>query len=233
MYGWRGRLGLIIPADNSIVEVEFPRHLPPGVSLHVARLSAGGDRQTKAQEALSHVSSLGEVDVATIGYMCAASTFMLAAEANRQLCTQISGMAGGTPAFTASTAMTDALHAVGVKTISVLSPHPPEVAQHLNHYLTAAGFEVNNIAALDLTLREINRMTPEAIYPLARAAITPGSDGLFVAATNLRALEIVSHLESDLGMPVVTSNSACLWKALSLIGLVNAADGLGSLTRPL
>jgi maleate isomerase len=38
MYGWRARIGLLIPSVNATVEPEFNRFLPEGVSVHVARM---------------------------------------------------------------------------------------------------------------------------------------------------------------------------------------------------
>lgn len=38
MYGWRSRLGLVVPSSNTTNEPEFYEHLPEGVSLHTARM---------------------------------------------------------------------------------------------------------------------------------------------------------------------------------------------------
>ena len=41
MYGWRGRIGLLVPSINTTMETEFWRIAPPGVSVHVARIAGG------------------------------------------------------------------------------------------------------------------------------------------------------------------------------------------------
>ena len=38
MFGWRGRIGLILPSNNTVMEQEFSMMLPEGVSVHTARL---------------------------------------------------------------------------------------------------------------------------------------------------------------------------------------------------
>jgi len=38
MYGWRGRIGLIVPSSNTTMEMELHSALPEGVSLHTARM---------------------------------------------------------------------------------------------------------------------------------------------------------------------------------------------------
>lgn len=38
MYGWRARIGLLIPSVNTVVESEFSKILPEGVSIHGTRM---------------------------------------------------------------------------------------------------------------------------------------------------------------------------------------------------
>ena len=38
MYGWRGRIGLMLPTGNSVMEPEFQRMAPEGVSTHANRV---------------------------------------------------------------------------------------------------------------------------------------------------------------------------------------------------
>ena len=38
MYGWRARIGLIIPANNVVIEPEFYKMMPEGVCVFSARI---------------------------------------------------------------------------------------------------------------------------------------------------------------------------------------------------
>jgi maleate isomerase len=38
MYGWRARIGLIVPSSNTVCEMEFQQMAPAGVSVHTARV---------------------------------------------------------------------------------------------------------------------------------------------------------------------------------------------------
>jgi len=49
MYGARGRIGLMLPYDNAVIEPEFARTLPHGVSAHVVRTTKT-DRLELAEE---------------------------------------------------------------------------------------------------------------------------------------------------------------------------------------
>ena len=42
MYGWRARLGLVIPANNTVIEPEFSRIVPQGVAAFGAKIRSHG-----------------------------------------------------------------------------------------------------------------------------------------------------------------------------------------------
>lgn len=229
MYGWRGRLGLILPSDNAVVEVDVARRLPEGVSSHVVRLSSGDQRDRMVAEAAEVAPYLVDADVDVLAYMCAASSFLLGPKGNEDLRARISQACGGRPTFTASTAMADALRAVGAQRIQVLSPHPPGIADYLRTYLEDDGFTVAQLTALDMGLRAINSQYPGDVYRYVRDLEPVEADALFIAATNFRAMDVIAALEDDLGVPVITSNQVCLWAGLRALGIQEQLTGLGTL----
>ena len=227
MYGWRGRIGVILPADNAVLEPDYARLAPDGVSTHVSRLRKA-PRPEMPVLALEHAAILRQTRVNVISYMCAASSFILGPERNLLLCRELSEASGGLPSLTATTAMVAALRALGARRVSVLSPHPPEVAQHLRGYLEASGFEIPSFAALGLELAAINDATPEDIMRAVRQ-LDLTADAVFIAATNFRAIDVIETIEAETGRPVVTSNSAAIWMALRLLGVPAGAPGFGRL----
>ena len=229
MYGWRGRLGLILPSDNAVVEVDVARRLPEGVSSHVVRLSSGDQRDRMVAEAVEFAPYLVDADVDSLAYMCAASSFLLGPEGNERLRDDISAACDGLPTFTASTAMSDALRAVDATRVAVLSPHPPDIAEYLRTYLEADGFSVSSLTAMDMGLRQINSQHPEDVYRVVRSLDVTGADALFIAATNFRAMDVTAMIECDLGLPVITSNQVCLWAGLRSLGVHDRIPGLGRL----
>ena len=59
-------------------------------------------------------------------------------------------------------------------------------------------------------------------------------DGVFVSCTNIRLLDVVAELESELGKPVTSSNHAIAWHALRLAGIGDDLPQFGTLfTKPL
>ena len=228
MYGWRGRIGVILPGDNAVMEPEFNRLAPDGVSVHVARVRLV-PRQEMPALALEQARTLVDTHISVLAYMCAASSFMLGPLGNAELCDRLSQAAAGAAAFTVTTAMIDALHALQIKRIGVLAPHPPEIADHLRTYLQRSGFEVADFAALGLELKDINNASPGQIYQAVRKLDLSRADGICIAATNFRALDAIAALEADTGLPVVASNQAAIWMALNKLGVSSAIPGYGKL----
>ena len=60
MYGSRGRIGLMLPYDKAVIEPEFARTLPPGVSAHVVRTTKT-DRMELAEESLMLAPTLQQL----------------------------------------------------------------------------------------------------------------------------------------------------------------------------
>src|SRR6185312_4840662 len=77
------RLGLIVPTTNTVNEPEWAACLPPGVSMHVARMPLHTDAQSAGgKEALRRditvaAQSLADADVDVIAYGCTAGSTIL------------------------------------------------------------------------------------------------------------------------------------------------------------
>ncbi len=228
MYGWRGRIGVIIPADNAVMEPEFHLMLPDGVSAHAARLKKC-PRPQMPVEALELVKTFNETKVNLIAYMCAASSFVMGPKGNAELCTDLSKITSGLPAVTATTSMVDGLKAVDATRVAVLSPHPPDIADKLKEYLEESGFDVTTVLALGLDIPAINNTSPGDIYRHVRSMNLTDADAIFIAATNFRAIDVIEAIEADIGLPVVSSNQVVMWDAMRKLGIADKLTGLGRL----
>ena len=228
MYGWRGRIGVIIPADNAVMEPDFHRLAPEGVSAHAARLQKC-PRPEMPIAALELVKTFLETHVDIIAYMCAASSFVMGPNGNKKLCKQLSEITGGLPALTATTAMIDGFEAVGAKRIAIIAPHPPEIVKKLSEYIEESGFSVSSATGLGLDMPAINNTVPSDIYRIVRDLNITNADAIFVAATNFRAIDVIESIESDVGVPVITSNQVVMWKALKKLGIAEHPSGYGQL----
>jgi maleate isomerase len=119
----------------------------------------------------------------------------------------------GIEALSTSSLVSDALRALGLKKLVVLSPYQSNA--DIIAYLGAAGFTVIKDVALKCnTAADFEAITPQRWLELARENDTPEADGVFLSCTNTTQIEAIEAIERELGKPVVNSNQAVLWGCL-------------------
>ncbi len=241
MYGWRGRIGLVVPSSNTTMESELVRMLPRGISVHTSRmiqiLVTEDELMRMADSAMRAAKELASADVDVIVYGCTSGSFSQGEAWNEEFTQKlIEGV--GKPVVTASTAVHQALVALGMNKICLVTPYSEETNQRARIWLESLGLKVAKTVELvkstssqPISDLEIGRIAPEEVYTKVKKEYPPGSDGIFISCTNVRTFEIIDVLEADLGIAVVTSNQASMWAALKVIGCRDLIDGLGKLFK--
>lgn len=237
-YGWRARVGLIVPSVNVVMEPELARMAPEGVSIHVTRLLLQGKASRESYVAMAEATSRAATELSTaepdvMAYGCTSGAII---EGDEAVIRRIKEIVGDIPVITTAGAVVDALKALGMKRIAVATPYLQAVNEEEKEYLERRGFDVSRILGLEMghsdTERKlIGRQPPGIAYRIAREAYTPDVDGIFISCTNFATLPIIEQLETELGKPVVTSNQATFWALLRQAGLKDKLEGVGSLLR--
>lgn len=234
MYGWRARLGLLVPSSNTTNEPEFAAALPDGVSLHTGRLPLedvnADDLAAMAETATGAAEQLRHADVDVVAYGCTTGSLVKGRGYAEELEATLADVAGA-PAVVTALSVERALDAVGAESVAVVTPYIEDLNERERGFLEAGGFDVRSVAGRGIEPNlEIGQLSPEAAYRQARTAADRDADVVFVSCTNYRTFEVIEPLEADLGVPVVTSNQATLWDALRRTD-VDAGVGLGRLFR--
>ena len=239
LYGWRGRIGVVVASTNGVVEMESFKMLPDGVSVHFARIPYAGTGTTEAGEkmvqnlescskllagsdetigvnviGLAHGSGSAAVD--TSGGVSAVAGIM-------------SKVCGGIPAFTASDAIIMGLRKLGAKTISIGLPlNQSAMIANVKGHLERNGFEVRKVGTMGLPHHQaVSAATPEDSYRLMKEIYQSDVDAIVINNSNLRTLEIIDVFEKDYGKPVLASNQALMWACLRAIGVHDSPAKLG------
>jgi maleate cis-trans isomerase len=238
MYGWRGRIGLLVPSINTTMETEFWRIAPPGVSVHVARVAGGRHgtpeelrgMESAARQAAAEVAM---VEPGVVVYGCTSGSFFEGAEWNRRICEQLSATAKA-PAVTTAGAMAECLAAGGHKRVDVVTPYVEVTNERLRQFLRSSGIEVATLGTFDmLDMFDHAKIEPHEIYRKVKETASPKADAVFVACTQLRALQVLDHLERDIGKPVYSAVQASAWAAYRALGVDPQLADYGSLLRKL
>jgi maleate isomerase len=228
------RIGLVVPATDQVSEAAFGEMLAGhDVSVVASRVAFENPvtlpNLARMVDDLARATALllpgGQIDA--VAFSCTSGTVAAGIDAVGR---SIQAARPGVPFTTPITAAVAACRRLGVRRLAVLTPYLDEVNEAIHGFLTARGLDVVDFGSFHLrTEPEIASVAPAAIAAAGRALVGPGVDGLFVSCTGLRGHAVIAALEAETGTPVVTSNQAQLWEALSLIGYDRAIEGYGRL----
>jgi maleate cis-trans isomerase len=232
MASWERKLGLIVPSWNTVMEYEVQRMAGGAMSVHTARIPHTADTEENllwlGTQAPGAATLLSHAKVDVICYGCAAGGFLKGPVEDRALGAKIEE-ATGIPVAISSSAVADALRALGAARVSLASPYAPWLNERLRQYLTAAGFEVMAMQGLDT--QNHSAVTTERIEALVTEVDRPQAQAIFISCSNFPTLGLIESLERKLAKPVVASNQASMWKMLRLMGDRRALPGAGRLFR--
>jgi len=226
VYGWRARIGLIVPSSNTTMEPEFWRMAPEGVSVHTSRVRLSEVTpealRLMASEAARAAEELATADVNVIVYGCTSGSLLEGVEWEERLRREIRERAG-VEAITTAQAVVEALRALGVRRVAVATPYIDEINSRERSFLERSGFSVVRIRGLGIVRNtDIGRQPPWVAYRLAKEVAREAgrsADGVFISCTNFRTIEVIELLEAELQLPVVSSNTASMWLALRTLGI--------------
>lgn len=208
----RARIGMIIPSVNSMTEPQFNHFAPPGLGVHVARARVAGEWKrpltVMAEEIATSAKLLADVAPDLIVFHCT-DTSMTQGPHGEGRILEIINDATGIEALATSRLVLEALQALGLHRLLLLSPYKSN--QAVIDYLSATGFTVVHDVALGLKSVEFAAVTPGEWADLARKHDRADADGVFLSCTNTTQIEAIADIENDLGKPVVNSNQVVLW----------------------
>jgi maleate isomerase len=232
-YGWRAKVGIIVPSGNSVSEPQFRMMSPSGVEFFAARLRLerdGPDRYMKMAEGIEEAAGLlADLRPSFILFHCTAVSVAGGVGFDQQIAERIERSTGFPGGATVS-GVVQALRTIGARRIALITPYAESTNALEVAFLEGHGFEVTVNVALD-TLRERRQQEPGEWYQLVRKHYTSPSDAIFLSCTAVRTIEVIDWLEQDLGVPIVTSNQGALWYVLRRLGIHDRLPGYGTLLR--
>lgn len=236
MHGWRARIGLLVPAINTIMEPEMWRTAPQGVTVHTARIAGGREGtpdELRSMEAESKgaCARVAMTEPHAIVYACTSGSFFEGRAWNEKICEQLTEISS-VPTITTAGAMAAALTARGARRVAVVTPYVELTNTRLKAFLGQHGIEVSKLGTFDmLDMFDHAKIQPNDVYDQVRATVTGDEDAVFVACTQVRALEVVDLLEQDLGIPVMSAVQATIWQTYKTLGINPQITDHGSLLR--
>lgn len=225
-------VGLILPLHPAVLPPE-PLEMYPDIEfvaegLGLERLTPEGydrviDRVASAAEALR------DKNVDAIMFMGTSLSFYRGVAFNDTL-TETMRAAAKLPVKTMSTAMIEALQAMGSRRPAIATAYVDSVNRRLEQFLLDSGFEIASLEALNIEdVSLVDKVGPSDLVELGARAFRKDADAIFISCGGLRTLEVTVPLESRCGVPVATSATAGAWAAARLTGHSGRAPGYGTL----
>lgn len=222
MYGWRAKIGLITPMSEN-AEHAFHIYAPEGVSFASMKINFPGP----TPEGLIYLTDQLEetaakyhgYDLDLVVFGCTSGSCIKGVGWDQECIRRIE-RASGSPGLTTSTAVLEALHALGTRKVAVLTPYPEDTNEAEKRFLEDNGFTVTNIVGMDMSQffqdgkLAFENADEHFLYQNARKMDLKGADTFFLSCMGLTTMEIIDALETALEVPVITSHQATLWSAL-------------------
>jgi maleate isomerase len=220
------RVGIVAPPTNPSVEPELHALLPQHVALHATRLPLlQGDLQARLAGFHSCFEaclvSFGDLAIDAFFIGVTGSTYDGGFDADRALCERLSDLVAA-PVRTASLAIVDALTALGIRKITLLSPYPNWLTERSVRYWQSAGIDVENVAAIT------NASSPDAhVYTLSSEDVTEAlrrlpvdTTTVLMTGTGLVTLPTILSSAAATSLPLLLSSNLCgAWWLTRELGL--------------
>lgn len=217
------RVGLMVPANNTTMEVELAAWLPSGSIVTTVKIPRGAGlltaetlpayRDSAIALARQHFSG-GQHDL--IAYGCTAAGFISGPAGDAELQTMLT-QATGLPVVTTARAMVSALQHDGAKRIAVVTPYHDAVNNQLAAFLADGGISVvrmDTFRAPDVIA--LGKITATEVRDLARATMGADCDALFIGCSQLPTHAIIDDLRKEFKRPTWSSICATAWDAKRL-----------------
>lgn len=245
--GRRGKVGVLVPATNTIAQPEYEALRPHGVTNHVSRMAPSAragmhagrmdDYRRSLARGEAHIQAAMDLllpcrpDCIVLGHSI--DTFRGGVQGATDLQRSLERHSGGTPVVLPGHSFLRALEAIGPgRRIAALTPYWPPADEQVRGFFSDAGYEVTRIIGLRCAGPLAIASTPLATVAAAlRELAADAPDAIVQPGTNLATVRLAADAEHWLGIPVLSCNAVVYWDALRRLGIDDRRDDAGALWR--
>lgn len=237
----RARIGVLVPFTNVNMEADLNLMRPDGVSFHFTRMGGYDVNEVPNAEQMAGLGTSALDDplelltgarLDLIMYGCTSATLSHGTRFDHDLALKIRAISGAL-SVTAAGALVFALKALAAKNIAFASPYTPDINKAAIVFLIESGFVIHSTASISEELGNYGQaeLTPDDVFKLGMRAVRSGADALVLSCTEMRSVETIERLETELNLPIVTSNQAMLYQAMNLLDLSAKDIAFGQLFK--
>jgi maleate isomerase len=237
----RAKIGILVPASNTIVEPEMAAMQPPGVTNHVSRMSRVRRPAHDMVEYRKHLGdSVDMVDAIEVLTACApdiivhghsVDSLAKGLDGADRMQKHMSELSGGLPVVLPAHALLKALDKLGrPQSLGILTPWMPPADEACQEFFSQLGYNVLKIEGLKHpTPLDIATATKLELNSAIDRINVDGVDCIIKVGTNSSMSFLVSEMEERLNKPVLTVNIITYWAGLRSLGITDRLTGFGML----
>lgn len=212
----RLRVGLILPASNTVMEPDFHRALDSLANINTWRIelesvTREAEMRMLEEELPRCLEALRQTlpDLAVFGCTSAGSLGGLEHDAGVARSIET---ASGASTVTVMSAVVRQLRKIVPRRVALFTPYREELTGSVAACIVEAGYEVATAQGMGiLDNPTIGRVTPPEIVDFVADGMRGQvADCVFLSCTNWQGLDAIDSLKRRLGIPVISSNQATL-----------------------
>ncbi len=241
------RVGLIVPSSNTTMETEIPAMLhlretirPERFTFHSSRMRMKHvtPEELRAMDCDSErcAVELADADVDVLAYACLIAIMAQGEGYHRRSEEKLYAAAKASanldaPVISSAGALVEALHHLGAKKVSIITPYVPALTEVVCDYIHTEGIEVHDTISLGVADNlAVGRLDPAHLTELAHKIDTNGVDALVLSAcVQMPSLPAVQIVQDQFDIPVLSASVATVWKMLKVLGLETVVPRAGAL----
>lgn len=240
------RVGQIVPSSNTTMETEIPAMLRARETVASERFTFHSSRMRMKKvvkeelEAMDRDSDrcaleLSDARVDVLGYACLVAIMSMGRGYHRISQARLAGVTekngAAAPVVTSAGALIEALHAMGMKRISIVCPYMKPLTRLVVDYIESEGVAVKDYLALEIPDNlAVAARDPAELLGHYQRLDRDGIDGIVLSAcVQMRSLPSIAAVERESGIPTLSAAVATTWRMLGELQLPTSIPGCGAL----
>jgi len=233
------RVGVIMPPPNPTVEPEFYTALPKNIVMYASRFPVQkGDlaERNEGYRASYATSVMGyqPLHLDAILISCTGSSYLLGKNGDRDI-SQKMAILTTVPTITSSYAIQEALEALKVNSLTLISPYPSWLTQQSAEYWGGSGFQLDEVI-------QFGEGSHNAAYELDDDYVTENllklsprklGSAILMTGTGMPTIGAISRVRSHFSVPVLSSNLCGIWWLLRETGMKSGSEEFNEAAKPL
>jgi maleate isomerase len=192
--------------------------------MHLVETTAAGEHAMLDVYLPQAIRDLASARPHVVAFACTSAGALIGYDGEERLIAEIAA-ACECPVVSTNDAVGRCIERYAPRSVAILTPYVDELNVKIRAGIERRGFEVVRLAGMGLTENfTIAEVMPDQIVAFADEQLAGVEfDLLFVSCTNFRAMTARSQLQERFGVPVVTSNYACLQLTLEMLAARESA----------